>query len=203
MWSSGVDKAQRGTTRRVRLALLGVALCALLLLPLGASAHTEGIMQLAAAPAGPYNLTVWTSPDPATTNEELHVAIAVVLADDASPVLDADVLVQLTPEADGPVIEEAATIENSDNKFLHEAVIQVDENGAYQLDIFVEEADGASGSASFPLVIEGGSGLNWVLIVIAVAVVSAAVILILRYRRNPELASGGGSQPEDGPSDGN
>jgi hypothetical protein len=41
-----------------------------------------------------------------------------------------------------------------------------------------------------------------VLIVIAVAVVSAAVILIVRYRRNPELASGGGLQPEDGASDG-
>jgi hypothetical protein len=172
------------------LVLYAVALTGLLLMSAPVAAHTEGTMQLAAVPAGPYMLTVWTSPDPASSSEDLHVALAVVLAEDASPVLEADVQVQLTPEGDGPVISGPATIENSENKFLHEAILDVGQSGDYLVEIFVEGADGGFGQASFPLQVEGGSGLNWTLILVAVAVVASAVILIGRYRRNPDMSAG-------------
>lgn len=146
------------------------------------AAHTEGVMQLAAEPAGPYMLTVWTSPDPVQVGE-VHVAIAVVQAEDALPVLEADVLVRLTPEDGGQAISGPATTENSENKFLHEAILDVAESGNYQVDIVVEGADGGLGEASFPLVVEGGAGPNWALALAAVAVVAVAVVLIVRYRR--------------------
>jgi hypothetical protein len=159
-----------------------------MLLPLVAAAHTNGVMQLAAEPVGPYNLTVWTSPDPVTTAEPLHVAMAVVMAEDAAPVLEADIEVRLTPDDGGPVISGPATIENSDNKFLHEAILNVESEGNYLVQIAVQGADGGAGQASFPLLVEGGGGVNWTLIVAAVVVVAVVVILILRNRRGSTLA---------------
>jgi len=175
--------------RHLRFVLPVVVLAALLLLPLAAAAHTEGVMQLAAEPAGPYDLTVWTSPDPVTTAEPLHVAIAVVMAEDAAPVLEAEVQVYLTPDDGGPVISGPATIENSDNKFLHEAILDVGSSGNYLVEISVQGADGGAGQVSFPLLVEGGGGLNWTLIIAVVAVAAVAVILVVRSRRNPELAA--------------
>jgi hypothetical protein len=169
----------------LRPALLAAGLILLLLLPGTAFAHTEGVMQLASEPAGPYKLTVWTSPDPATTGEELHVAMAVVLAEDASPVLEADIQVRLTPVDGGPVISGAATIENSENKFLHEAILQVETQGDYLVAISVTGADGGSGQASFPLAVEGGGGLNWTLIVLVAIVVAAVALLVVRRLRGP------------------
>lgn len=125
--------------------------------PVGA--HTAGKMQLSAAPAGPYKMTVWTSPEPATL-DELHIALAVVLAEDASPVLDAEVLVQLIPANGSPVLVESATTEDSDNKFLYEAIFEPATPGLYQVDIQVSGIDGATGDASFDLEIVGDSGPN-------------------------------------------
>jgi hypothetical protein len=174
----------------VKLALLIVVLGTLLLLqPKNAAAHTEGIMQLAAEPAGPYKLTVWTSPDPASTGEPLHVAIAAVTAEDALPLLEADILVTLTPDDGGPAITESATTENSENKFLHEAILEVDDDGGYLVEITVQGGDGGSGQVSFPLTVESQAGTNWTLIVVAFLVVGAAVVLIGRYRRKPELVA--------------
>ena len=164
------------------LSLCLVVLGGILLLALPAAAHTEGVMQLSAAPAGPYKLTVWTSPDPAEVGE-LHVAIAAVSAEDASPILEADILVRLTPEDGGPAVSSLATIENSENKFLHEAILDVPYGGTYLVEIFVEGADGGAGDASFPLVIESRPVLNLPMIVATVGVVTIALFLVRRYRR--------------------
>ncbi len=164
-----------------RFWLLAVTLIGLLVVASPAAAHTEGVMQLAAEPAGPYMLTVWTSPDPAEVGE-LHVAIAVVLAEDASPVLEADVLVRLTPEDGGPIVSGPATVENSENKFLHEAILDVDYGGTYLVEVLVEGADGGAGEASFPLVVEGRPVLNLPMIVLTVGLVTIVVFLIRRYR---------------------
>lgn len=147
-----------------------------------AGAHTEGKMQLSAEPAGPYKLTVWTSPDPAETGE-VHIAIAVVLAEDASPVLDADILVVMTAEeGEDQNLSSPATTEDSENKFLYEAVMNVTESNLYQVSIEVIGADGANGSVTFDLEVEGQSGFNWLLIP-GIAVVVVAVIILLFVRR--------------------
>lgn len=186
----------------LRFVLPVVVLAALLLLPLAAAAHTEGVMQLAAEPAGPYDLTVWTSPDPVTTAEPLHVAIAVVMAEDAAPVLEADVQVYLTPDDGGPAISGPATIENSDNKFLHEAILDVGNSGNYLVEISVQGADGGAGQVSFPLLVEGGGGVNWIVILAAIVVAAVVVILVLRNRRASALAGRPGSvAPVDSPVD--
>ncbi len=149
-------------------------LIAVLTDPVGA--HTAGKMQLSAAPAGPYKMTVWTSPEPATL-DELHIALAVVLAEDASPVLDAEVLVQLIPADGSLVLEEPATTEDSENKFLYEAIFEPATTGLYQVDIQVSGTDGATGNTSFDLEIVDDSGLN-LLYLIPVGLGLAAVFLL-------------------------
>lgn len=146
-----------------------------------ASAHTEGKMQLASEPAGPFKLTVWTSPDPAVVGP-VHVASAVVLADDASPVLDAQVFVEVTPKgASESALRAQATSEDSTNKFLYEAVLEVTEPGPYQVTVSVEGSDGSTGSASFELEVTGGGGFSWwLLIPLGLVIVAGGAYLVGR-----------------------
>lgn len=157
-----------------------------------ASAHTEGKMQLAAADAGEFKLTVWTSPDPAKVEDELHVAVAVTLAEDASPVLDADVEVQLTPDSGGQPISARALTEDSENKFLYEAVIDLQESGEYTVVVKVSGRDGSTGEASFDIEVEGSGLSNLVLIGLAIIVLIgalAAIFWLRRANRGDEAAS--------------
>lgn len=166
----------------LRLALISLALLITLSLTiLPVAAHTEGKMQLAAESAGPYKLTVWTSPDPAEVGE-LHVAVSVVLAEDASPVLDADVQVQLIHASGQPALSQPASTEDSENKFLYEAIFQTDESGAYDVTVTVNGTDGAVGSAAFPLELTGGGGFN-ILYLIPIGLALAAVLVFFLTRR--------------------
>lgn len=144
-------------------------------------AHTAGKMQLSAAPAGPYKMTVWTSPDPATL-DELHVALAVVLAEDASPILDAKVIVQLVPADGSPVLVEPATTEDSENKFLYEAIFEPPKSGLYQVDIEVTGTDGTTGNASFDLEIVDDPGLNLLYLIPAGLGLAAVLLLFFALR---------------------
>ena len=168
---------------RLRAWLVGALLILIGLHAGSAAAHTEGKMQLASEAAGPYKLTVWTSPEPVTVGE-MHVAVAVVLAEDASPVLDAIVFVDLKPVGgSGQTITSQATAEDATNKFLREAIIDLAAAGPYQATITVEGADGMSGSASFEFeAVEEGS-LNWLLVVVGVGLALLAALLLWRARR--------------------
>jgi len=147
-------------------------------------AHTAGKMQLAAEPAGPYMMTVWTSPDPAKVGD-VHVALALVLAEDASPILDADVIIRLSSlEADKEVAEPATT-ENSENKFLYEAIFELDEPGLYQVSIEASSLDGASGATSFELEVESAAGFNWLYLIPIILGLAAIVFLIYALRQRP------------------
>ncbi|MGW8319742.1 MAG: hypothetical protein ACWGPS_10885 [Candidatus Promineifilaceae bacterium] len=161
------------------IAVTGMLLLAVAIGP--ASAHTEGKMQLASEPAGAFKLTVWTSPDPAEVGP-VHVASAVVLAEDASPVLDAQVFVEVTPKgAAESTLRAQATSEDSTNKFLYEAVLEVTEPGSYQVTVSVEGSDGSTGSASFELEVMGGGGFNWwLLIPLGLVVVAGGVYFVAR-----------------------
>jgi hypothetical protein len=140
-------------------------------------------MQLASAPAGPYKLTVWTSPEPANVGE-LHVAMAVVLAEDASPVFDADVFVELEAlEGAAQKISAQATAEDVANKFLREAIFDLTTAGPYLATITVNGVDGATGSASFEIEIVEDNGLNWPLILLGLVLAVGVALLIWRVQR--------------------
>ena len=164
--------------------LIGIAPLFVLLAAGSAAAHTEGKMQLASEAAGPYKLTVWTSPEPASVGE-LHVAVAVVLAEDASPVLDAGVLVEVAAlEDSGQTVSAQATAEDASNKFLREAIFELTAPGPYMATITVSGVDGAAGSASFVFEVVEEAGLNWPLILIGFFLAGVAAVLFWQVRRN-------------------
>lgn len=146
-----------------------------------ATAHTDGRMRLSAEEAGPYKLTVWTSPEPVKAGE-LHITLAVVLAEDASPVLDAAVTVNLSPENGGERLSEPATTEDSANKFLYEAVFDIAETGTYQVDLQIVGADGSHGESSFDLEVSSGSSIRWLYLVPVILIIGAIILLFLALR---------------------
>jgi hypothetical protein len=152
-----------------------------------AAAHTDGKMQLASADAGPYRLTVWTSPDPAKVGE-LHVATAVVLAYDASPVLDASVLVEMTPiEGGGPALSGPASTEDSENKFLYEAVLRPERDGRYEVRVTVTGSDGSGGEAAFQLEVEPAGGASWTLLIaLGVVAIAGGAYIYMKRSRSPK-----------------
>lgn len=172
-----------------RLWLKGATLFLTYVLILGVivrpvSAHAAGKMQLASEPAGPYKLTVWTSPDPARVGE-LHVATAVVLAEDASPILDAEVVIELILESgEGPALSASATTDDSDNKFLYEAIFEPTSSGLYLVKVSVNGVNGESGDVAFDLELEPAAGFDPLWLVPAFLGLGAVVLLWFARRRS-------------------
>jgi hypothetical protein len=167
--------------KRAHASLLAACLAAVILLVTyqPASAHTEGKMQLSAEPAGPFKMTVFSSPDPAITGD-IHIAALIFVAEDARPVLDADVLVTVEPvDGEGPSQKSQAVQGDSENKLLFEAIIDVSAPGLYEVSIAVEDADGQSGQASFELEVTSDEGFNWLYIIPVIIFVLIVVVLIV------------------------
>ncbi len=146
-------------------------------------AHAGGKMQVASEDAGAFKLTVWSSPDPAQKGE-VHVATAVASAETALPILDAEVFVQLAPQAiQGDVLSEQATTEEATNQFLYEAIFDVPAEGMYQVTVAVVGVDGQEGEVSFDLLVETAPPLILgIIALVALSVVTgAAVFLYLRW----------------------
>lgn len=155
-----------------------------------AQAHTEGKMQLSAEPAGPFKMTVFTSPDPAVTGE-IHVAALIYLAEDASPLLDANVTVEMKPlEDNGPVQSSPAVLGEAENKLLFEAVLDITAPGPYLVTVTVEEGNGQSGEASFEMDVSSGDGFNW-LVLIPIILIGLVVAVWAVNRNNRRQQSPG------------
>lgn len=170
-------------------------ICFLVILALAnfrpALAHTEGKMQLSAEPAGPFKMTVFTSPDPAVIGE-IHVAALIFLAEDASPLLDANVTVEMKPlEDDGSVQRSLAVLGEAENKLLFEAILEVSAPGPYLVTVSVEEGNGQTGEASFEMDVTSGEGFNWLYLipVILIGLVIAIWAVIRTIRRRQSLVA--------------
>jgi len=116
-----------------------------------AEAHTGGKMQLASEDAGPFKLTVWTSPDPAVTGE-IHVATAVASAETALPILNSEVYIEMIPQdGQGESLSGQATTDNSSNRFLYETIFNVSSEGLYEVTITIVGPGVDWGEATFDL----------------------------------------------------
>lgn len=125
-------------------------------------AHAGGTLQLAGQKAGPYLVTVWTSPPDARTNTPLHVTVGVADAETDEIILDAQIVVQITPlDTSGVPLSGEATIAQSVSQLLYEtADFPLTQNGRYRVDVQVNSTKG-SGEASFELQILPPLNTNW------------------------------------------
>jgi hypothetical protein len=140
----------------IALTLLGLAL-----LRFGpartAQAHGGGTLQLANAAAGSYRVSAWTEPEPPRAGT-LHLSVAVSAprpgaaeAEAGDVVLDAAVRVQVQPlDGAGEMLTAQASRQDSANKFLYEADMELPEAGQWRVEVQVEGPAGA-GVAGFDL----------------------------------------------------
>ena len=118
-------------------------------------AHITGTPHLVNAPAGEYLVTVWTAPDPVRV-DDFHVIVGVTRPDDPSLVLGETVMVTAVPvDNRHPAVMAQATHEQSDNKFLYEAYLAVEEEGLYEVTVTVgTAAAGEQDGVTFTIAVE-------------------------------------------------
>jgi hypothetical protein len=147
-----------------------------------ASAHGDGTLQLSGEAAGPYLLTVWTSPDPARVGE-VHVTVGVSDPVDGAPILDATLLVEVSPlNTSGKLLVSHPTRRDSANKYLYEAHFSLPESGRHLVTVTSSGAQG-SGTAQFELDVLPSPVTNWVTIWLASLAMIVAWLLASRMRR--------------------
>lgn len=148
-------KSQRTTVKSRIITASGsvLALLALLLLPVMASAHGGGQPQVVDVPSGPYHVYVWTNPQPPQPGV-LHVTVALVQPETQRPVLDAAVQVTATlmDTSAAPVIS-AATHDNATIKTYYETDMTLPKAGLWQIAVAHSDAAG-NGSITFELAVQ-------------------------------------------------
>lgn len=158
----------------------------------GAHAHGGGTPQLENASAGPYVVSVWTTPDPPRVGA-YHLTVSVARPDEVGnagePVLGADVAVGLTPRsaAAEPLMVQASN-EAADNKLFYEADVELTAPGAWDVKVTVDGPDGR-GETGFTIEAEAGQSINWALVGAAGVAVVAVLFFVGQSMR-------GGKQDE-------
>ena len=150
-----------------------IIILVLLFIAQTAWAHGGGILQISSQPAGPYRVSVWTSPAQLETGELAHVTIGLADTDEA-PVLDATIIVELISLETGQVWTAPATTEQATNKLFYEADMTLPEDGRYTLSIQIDGEQG-SGIISFTMTILPPEQTNWLII----SLISLGIILPL------------------------
>jgi hypothetical protein len=142
----------------IRRALVVVALT-LGVTPGLAGAH-GGRVQVAKAPAGPYLVSVWTSPDSSRVGA-LDVSLAVMEPRTERALLDATAQVTVSPVG-GPGATLVQTLESGSggNPLLHHAVLEIPHEGTWHAVVRVQGAAG-DGQVSFDLSVEPAPSLLW------------------------------------------
>ena len=150
-------------------------------------AHGGGVPQLVNEAAGPYWVSVWTSPDPLRTGQ-VHFTVSVAEpgqgGEAGPPILGATVRIRLTAAEVEEAITTVARNEQSANRLFYEADAMVPAEGQWTATVFVTGSEG-SGQAAFELQIQPSQGTSWFLVG-AAALLAIGVLFLARslWRRS-------------------
>lgn len=147
-----------------------------------------GALRLAAVPAGPYAVSVWTRPDPARPGP-CQIDIA-VMRPGGAPAPEAVVRVRAErPTGDGA---EAEARRDADPLGVrHRAVLDLREAGRWEVTVAVQGPEGA-GRATFSLDVEPGGRGPWALGALALAGAAALAWRLSRRSALRRTAGAGG-----------
>jgi hypothetical protein len=104
-------------------------------------AHADGGAVQFEKSAGPFVVTVFTTPTPLRAGP-VDISLMVQSRENHQPVLDCQAIVQLRKEG-GTNIRSAATHEAAQNKLLYAAQVNVPEPGLWELEVAIEHGDDA------------------------------------------------------------
>lgn len=159
-------------------------------------AHGEdGTQNLDGVSVGPFALTVWTFPATLRVGE-VHLSAAVVRPTDGTPVVNSEVVFQITPlhhhgdAGEGERLTAAAGPANVTSGFMHEAILRLETPGRYQVNVrVINPASGLDGTADFEILIQNPSVfLKWLIVGLGIFTVAVVIwfvyegILVWRHR---------------------
>lgn len=157
--------------------------------PAGALAHGGGAPQVTDAPAGPYRLFVWTSPEPWQAATAAHVTIAVTQQDAAGqimPITDAQVTVRLTLEGQATQAVLLTATQIGAAAGYYEADDRLPAAGVWRVEV---EANGEAGvgAVSFTqTAAPAGNPFNWMVWGGGALILLAIVGFLGARRRQPK-----------------
>src|SRR5215470_675270 len=102
----------------------------------GFEAHADGGVVQFEKSAGPFAITVFTTPSPLRAGP-VDLSLMIQSRDSQQPVLDCHALVQLHKEG-AMRIRSEATHEAAQNKLLYAAQVQVSESGLWELEVAIK-----------------------------------------------------------------
>jgi len=171
-----MDREKRAGTRRIGLWLL--LLCALNW-PTAVTAHGSGTPQLVNVAAGPYQLWVWSMPEPVRLGE-MHISMAIA---QPAPASELDVQIVLAPvDAASPPIAQMASKQVRLFQAYYEADFMVSTAGEWQATITIDGPAGVA-TAQFPFTVLPPHQLNWTLILWS-ALAFVGLIGVIGIRRS-------------------
>lgn len=166
---------------KIRLTLVVVIASFIVIASGQVSGHGLGEQKLERVESGPFRISAWVDPIQPSTDDEIHITVAV--EDDEGLVRNAEISVQMAhTEATNTRYSARATHEQAVNKLHYEAPFTLSEAGDYAVTIDVSNHSGA-GAAAFTLLVTAGDGRNispgWV----AAGVAGAAVMILVVWNR--------------------
>lgn len=164
---------------------LVILILAMALIVESAASHGLGEQKLERIESGPFRISAWVDPIEPTTDDELHITVA--LEDREGLVTNATVQVEMVQREDRTItFDAAATHEQAVNKLHYEAAFDIAESGDYDVTVQVTNNNG-NGEADFSINIAPGNGdtisPGWV-----IAGVAGTLIVILMVWNRVQLA---------------
>lgn len=149
------------------------------------SAHGGGALVAGPVAAGPYIVSVWLNPPQPRAGEPLHYTVGLAAPEDRSPILDAEVLVTMTPTPAGSPIRAMATTEQSINRLFYETDMEVPAAGQYEALFEINGPQGA-GQISLAVDVNPAGGVNW----LWVGLGGLGLVLLLGWLRARRMPAG-------------
>ena len=131
------------------------------------AAHGGGDLIAGPVQAGPYQASVWVNPPEPKALEPIHFTVGLFAPEDGSPVLDADIQVEMrTQGGEGAAVVAPATTEQSVNKLFYETDMTVAEPGPYETIFSISGPEG-EGVVSLVIEVRSPSKINWLMLGLA------------------------------------
>ena len=164
---------------------MGAGLFVGLLVLLGAVrpllAHGGGEIKIGREPVGPYKLTVWMNPPQPQSGKTIHITVG-ALAEDDSPLLDAEMMIEMTDvNSNAVVVTRPATTDQSTNKLYYETDFPAPDEGLYEISVALTRGD-VSGQVAFQTEVKTARTANWLIIGLVGIGTILAVALFLASR---------------------
>jgi hypothetical protein len=170
-----------------------IALCLLGATGVSAAAHADGGRLRMHEPAGPFVVTLFTTPDPLRA-EEADFSVALERAGTGELVSDADITLRLTPEeGERGAIELQATRQAATSAFMQAADVKLPHAGNWKVMVLVKrgvESGSCETTVDVRPALPIGGQIFWEILLVPFAILIFAVHRWLkRKQRRPIAAS--------------